>query len=59
MWDIPEKHRGINLSAWLAGTFGAGLLGFGLLGRGLQKLAWGRGDDQIAAEEETACAEPR
>ena len=58
MWDIPEKYRGINLSAWLAGTFGAALLGFGLLGRGLQSLSWERRADQIAAQEKAACPGP-
>ena len=51
MWDIPYDDRGINLEAWLAGTFGVGLLGFLLLRRGLQEPAVGVIADPIPAEQ--------
>jgi hypothetical protein len=59
MQDIPRDQRGINLKAWLAGVFGLALLGFAFLRRGLQKLACECKADQLAAEENVACLEPR
>jgi hypothetical protein len=59
MWDIPQDQRGINLKAWLAGTFGVALLGFALLRGGLQKLALEGRSPEIAAEEKAAFLEPR
>jgi hypothetical protein len=58
MWDIPHDQRGINLEAWLAGTFGVALLGFALLHGGLQKVARDRRADQVAAEEKDVFLEP-
>jgi|GEM_PF-616930 len=56
MWDIPRGQRGINLEAWLAGTFGVGLLGFALLRRGLQELAVSGAADPIPVEAKRAPA---
>jgi hypothetical protein len=56
MWDIPQDQRGINLNAWLAGTFGVGLLGFALLRRGLQELAESSAADPAPVERKGAYA---
>jgi hypothetical protein len=57
MWDIPPDQRGINLKAWLAGTFGIGLLGFALLRRGLQNPAVSGRADPLPAGRKGAYAE--
>lgn len=58
MWDIPPDQRAINLTAWLAGTFGLTLLGFAMVHRGFQKLALGSKADHIGQEEAAASLEP-